>query len=255
MSEMTVSAVDHIINLAHQAGHIALKYFNKVTPQQKADRTFLTQADLEIEQFLSEALQRAYPTYQLIGEEGARNSNATSSLDSWVIDPIDGTTAFVQGLPGWGIAIGLLQAGRPTFGLFYMPLLDDLTYTVGQDDVYCNQRSLMSAVHSDWPQKGFLAITSTTHFDFEINVKRTRALGSVGASLVYTARGSATATFFSKASIWDLVAGGAILQRAGGTLRYLSGQPVNYTDLLEGQSIPEPIIAGHPEILDQLRAG
>jgi fructose-1,6-bisphosphatase/inositol monophosphatase family enzyme len=75
----------------------------------------------------------------------------------------------------------------------------------------------------------------------------------VGANLVYTARGSAVGAFLTKVRLWDLVAGAAILSRAGGELRYLSGQEIDYLQLLDGNLTPEPIIAGHPLMLEQLQ--
>jgi myo-inositol-1(or 4)-monophosphatase len=245
--------INQVIAWAHQAGQIALRYFKNVDLQRKPDHTFLTQADLEIEHFLAERIRAAYPDYNVIGEEGARAKNEQLSPNVWTIDPIDGTTAFVQGLPGWGISIGLLHQGRPCFGLFYMPLLDDMTYITDRGQVYCNGRYLEGTVRMDWGQKGFLAVSASAHSDFQINLKHTRALGSVGASLVYTARGAATAAFLPKARLWDLVAGAAILTKAGGELRYLSGRAVDYLELFNGQLAPEPIIAGHPQVLAELQ--
>ncbi len=246
--------INQVITWARQAGQIALRHFKNINPQYKPDRSFLTQADLEVEQFLAERIRNAYPGHTVIGEEGARDKNEQLSPNVWAIDPIDGTTAFVLGLPGWGISIGLLHQGRPSFGLFYMPLLDDMTYTTGQGQVYCNERNLNGAISQDWEQKKFLAVNSTAHYDFQISIKQIRALGSIGANLVYTARGAAAATFAARARLWDLVAGAAILARVGGELRYLSGKPLDYLALLDGRLAPEAIIAGHPQVLAELPA-
>jgi myo-inositol-1(or 4)-monophosphatase len=252
LSVHALDAPDRLVEWARQAGQIALRYFNNVDPQYKPDQSFLTQADLEIEHFLTERIRATYQGYDLISEEGTRVEDGCPVSDVWAIDPLDGTTAFVQGLPGWGISIGLLHSGQPCFGLFYMPLLDDMIYTHENAGICRGRRNLHQAVRADWGQKGFLAISASAHHDFQINVRRTRALGSVGASLVYTARGSADAAFIPKARLWDLVAGAAILTRAGGELRYLSGRTIDYLQLLDGRLAPEPIIAGHPQLLAEL---
>ncbi len=217
------------------------------------------------------------------GNEGGRVSHEPSAPSpnppipqsppyTWAIDPLDGTTAFVRGLPGWGISMALLYEGRPLFGLFHMPLLDDLTYScLGRPFGFCRGRSMPGcetptpepscphprvlgrAVQPDWSHNGFLAVTAGAHKEFRIDIDRTRALGSVAASLVYTARGAATAAFIPKAYLWDLAAGALILQQAGGELRYLSGPPVDLAELLDGRLIPEPIVAGHPDIVAQLQ--
>ena len=250
---LSVKEVDAVIFWAHEAGKIALSYFKEVSPERKPDRTFLTQADLEVEQFLAERIRATYPDHHLIGEEGARSAENHRSAFVWALDPIDGTTAFVQGLPGWGISIGLLHHGQPHFGLFYMPLLDDVTYTSNQGEVYCNHQNLTGMLREDWQNKGFMAVNSTAHHNFEIDVKRTRALGSIGVNLVYTARGAAAAAFIAKASLWDLVAGAAIMHGVGGELRYLCGDPIDYVSLFDGRRAPKPIIGGHPKVLDWLQ--
>jgi myo-inositol-1(or 4)-monophosphatase len=249
---LSPEATEQMIIWARQAGKVALRHFKNINPRYKSDSTFLTEVDLEIEHFLAEQIQTVFPEHNLVGEEGVWNQKKRVSPNVWVIDPIDGTTAFVQGLPGWGISIGLLHHGQPCFGLHYMPSLDDMTYTVSRSEVYCNEHNLAGALRSNWGQKGFLAINATAHYDFQINLKRTRALGSISTNLVYTARGAATATFAPKAHLWDLVAGAAILTSVGGELCYLSSRPVDYLELLDGRLTPEPIIAGHPQVLAEL---
>ncbi len=245
--------IDQIVTLARQAGDISLRYFQKVNPKFKQDKTFVTQVDLEIEQFLVRKIRSIYPAHNIIGEEKTNQTDNNLSTPTWVIDPIDGTTAFVQGLPGWGISIGLLDHGQPSFGLFYMPLLDDVTYTTGQGYIFGGGRIWHQSVRENWGQKGFLAVNASVHCDYHIHTQRTRALGSIGANLIYTARGTAVGAFIPKAYIWDLVPGAAIINKLGGELRYLNGEPINYMDLLRAEMIPSPIIAAHPNMQPRLR--
>ena len=247
----TRDTIEKIIGWIREAGQVALQYFNNVGPAYKPDRTLVTQADLEVEQLLAEQIDKAFPRHSFIGEESLRTAPAQLSDIVWVVDPIDGTTTFSQGLPGWGIAIGVLQAGKPLLGFYYMPLLDDLTYA-SPGGVFCNNRRLRRTLRNSWRQKGFLALSASAHRDFRINIHRSRALGSSGTNLIYTARGSATAAFLPKAYLWDLVAGAAIVERLGGELRYLDGTLVNYKALLDGRLAPQPIIAGHASVLTTL---
>ena len=240
----------HAIAWARQAGQIALHYFNNVSVEYKPDDTLVTQADVEIEQVLAAQIRATYPDHGLVGEEGLRSQ--TDSAYTWVIDPLDGTSSFVQGLSGWGILIGLLHAGQPVFGLFYMPLLDDLTYSTC-DGICVGKRILRQTVRRKWRHNDVLVVNTQAHHEFEIDVPRTHSWGSVGANLVYTARGQATAALISKARLWDLVAPASILQQAGGELRYLSGAAIDYNALMDGHLISEPIMAGHPDLLDDLQ--
>lgn len=250
----SAEAINQIVVWLHQAGQIALNFSKAIEPHIKPDDTLLTEADLMIEQFLSERLQAAYPNDRLIGEEQVHPNRSNLSANVWVIDPIDGTTAFVQGLPGWGISVGLLHQGQPCLGFFYMPMLDDMTYISYEGHIYTNTQPLAQFVRQRWQDKDFLAITATAHHDFHIHIPRTRALGSISANLVYTARGTSAAAFIPKAHLWDLAAGSAILTRAGGELRYLSGRPVDYLELLDGRLIVEPLIASHPDMQAEIRA-
>jgi myo-inositol-1(or 4)-monophosphatase len=236
---------------ALEAGEIAKGYFNRVSATFKADRTMVTAADREIEALLAARIRAAYPGHGLIGEEGARTRG---SEVLWAIDPLDGTRAFVQGLPCWGTSIGVLERSRPSWGLFYMPLLDDWTYTDGPQGVYCNRRDLRGALRATWDDQSFLAVTSTANHDYRIDVPRSRALGSVAAGMTYVARGSAIGGFFHKCAIWDLAAGAAILFRAGAELCYLSGRAVDWAELADGRHIPEPVLAAHPALMPRLRA-
>lgn len=237
-------------NWAYEAGQIALKYFNRTMIRRKSDNSLFTQADIEIEQFLMNEIRTAYPSHSILSEESG--GSRVESKYIWAIDPLDGTTSYIKGLPGWGISIGLLYIGQPVFGLFYMPLLNDMTYTT-VDSIYCTNSVLCKPLQRNWEEQGFLAVNAGACHDFYIDVLRTRALGSVSASLIYTARGSATATLIPKAYLWDLAAGAHVLNAVGGEVRYLSGQPVDYRQLAHGNLIPEPIIAGHPDLLIQLQ--
>lgn len=245
--------MSQMIAWVRQAGQLALRYFRQLTSQHPPDQSLITQATREIELFLVEQIRVICPDHEFIGKKGRRAEFDHAKPNIWVIDPLDGSTVFTQGLPGWGISIGLLHQGQPHFGLFYMPLLDDLTYTTGQGEIHCNNHHLRQTVRPNWESKGFLAVGTQAHRDFDIEAQRIRAIGSVGASLVYTARGTAAAVLISKAYLWDLAAGAAILVRAGGELRYLSGRQLDYGDLLAGQRAPEPIIAGHPSLLVELQ--
>jgi myo-inositol-1(or 4)-monophosphatase len=245
----SIYALKQIIDCIRQAGHLALRYFGETGVERKPDQTYVTQADRVLERFLVEQIRALYPDHSVLAEE-ANWGDIDPSRPIWVIDPLDGTTAFTQGLPGWGISIGVLFRGLPCFGLFYMPLLDDLTCTHAQD-----RKPGRPGLHvrSAWGGEGLLAVGTTVHQEYQLNVPRVRAIGSIGANLVYTARGVATAALIPRAYLWDLVAGAAILSQAGGELRYLSGESVDYVQLLDRRRTSEPIIAGHPQLLRDLR--
>lgn len=263
---LPVGAVPQIITWIREAGQIALSHFNSVEAHFKADNTLLTAADIEIQQFLERKLRSAFPHHAFIGEESTKplcngedadahpitQPDADKSPYVWAVDPLDGTTAFALGLPGWGISVGLLYNGHPCLGFFYMPLQDDLTYTTLDGQLYWNDELLTQPICATWLPKRFLAVNATAHADYAIDIRGTRSLGSIGANLVYTARGAAACAFAAKAKLWDLVACAAIIHAAGGEITYIDGTSIEYLSLLDGRTVEQPIIAGHPDILTTL---
>jgi fructose-1,6-bisphosphatase/inositol monophosphatase family enzyme len=119
--------------------------------------------------------------------------------------------------------------------------------------VICNDRPLSNSLVATWDDQSFLAVASSAHWRYQIDVKRTRALGAIAANMAYTARGSALGAFLDRASIWDMAAGAAILLRLGAEFRTLSGSAVTWSELLDGRQIREPIVVAHPALLPRLR--
>ena len=237
---------------ALQAGEIALSYFNRAEPSRKEDRTLVTRADQEIEIFLTQRLRETYPHHGIIGEEGTRE---VGGQYLWAIDPIDGTRAFVSGLPVWGVSIGLLKGRRPCLGVFYMPLLRECYHVDSSGEAFWNDRPIHCPAANRWDKDAFLCVPSNSHRRYTIDFPGiTRALGSTAAHMSYVARGKAVGALLGHPSIWDIAAALAILERAGGTIRYLSGQPVDLGELRGGRKAREPVVAAHPALISRFLA-
>ncbi|MFM7274468.1 MAG: inositol monophosphatase family protein, partial [Gammaproteobacteria bacterium] len=127
MSTLPREALDFVGSLLPEAGRIALGYFRR--PMQVEDKTGgrafdpVTAADREIEAFLRERIRARYPDHGIVGEE--HGSQSGDSPWSWIIDPIDGTRAFISGVPAWGTLVGLREHGRPVAGLVHQPYLEE----------------------------------------------------------------------------------------------------------------------------------
>lgn len=114
-------------SIAKEAGEIALNHFSGLSTlsvEAKGPLDLVTAADRDVEQFICDALARAFPEDGVFGEEGA--AIAGRSGRTWVIDPIDGTFNFVRGSDGWGISIGLFEKGRPVFGVVNTPVRGEI---------------------------------------------------------------------------------------------------------------------------------
>ncbi len=118
---------DAAVELSERAGEIALRYFRKpLDVVDKSDKTYfdpVTVADREIEAFLREQLQQRFPGYAVLGEE--QGMEGDTAAPRWVIDPIDGTRAFISGMPAWGILVGLVYDGAVVLGTAHQPYMGE----------------------------------------------------------------------------------------------------------------------------------
>ncbi|NLX10585.1 MAG: hypothetical protein GXY36_13090 [Chloroflexi bacterium] len=233
----------------YDAGTIGLDYFGHVKPEWKGMADPVTIADREIEQLLSARIRAAYPQHGIIGEEYGAEELDREYL--WTIDPIDGTRVYVMGMPTWSITIALLHNFQPVFGLVYMPLYDDWTYTDG-DDVICNGVSIRDRLPTHFAPDSHIMTRGDAHSLYDIQFTRVMAYGSTAAHLAYTARGAAVATITHDPYVWDVAAGAAIMLKQGGEVRYESGEPVDFAALDVTKPVPGLSFFGHAHIIDRL---
>ena len=243
---------DRMKDVLEEAGRLAMRYHRRVKPSLKENRTFVTEADLAVRAFLQAEIAARYPDDGIIAEEEGLRSPPASGSRHWIIDPIDGTASFVSGLPVWGIAVGLAEAGRPRAGLFLMPATGDFFRTTEDGRVLRNGETTRMRAPGPLQRETSLLTISRIHRRYTISPEyegKARSLGSAIAHLAYLATGAADAVLLGRSHVWDLAAGWAMLAANGGELRYLDGEEVSLTDLLDGQKAPRPILAGHPEMV------
>jgi myo-inositol-1(or 4)-monophosphatase len=245
--------LDELRSWVRGAGILARRHFNQVVGRRKADRSWVTEADLAIERALVAQIARRYPEHGIIGEEQTRRETDREFV--WALDPLDGTASFVAGLPTWGISLGLLRRGTPYLGIVYLPLLDDCYWAGPSGGAFLNGRPVYAAEPREWDGEDWMAIPSNSHRRFSIDFAgKTRSLGCTVASFCYVARGSAVGGLITLAAIWDIAASMAILGAAGGVAIGLSGAALDTTTLLDGQLLPEPVVIGAPTHAERLRA-
>lgn len=131
---LTAQKVAEALSFARKAmqgaGEIALRYFRQplVVDNKLDEQSFdpVTRADREVEAYLRAELTRSYPDFGVVGEEDGVTPGATDV--NWIIDPIDGTKAFISGFPTWGVLVGLQQGRLARAGLMYQPATGELFY-------------------------------------------------------------------------------------------------------------------------------
>lgn len=241
--------VEQIRGWAAEAGDIARHYFRNNNPQWKGTADPVTAADREIEQLLTRYIHHAYPDHGIVGEEYGGQKLDHETL--WVIDPIDGTRAYVEGLPTWCISIGVLHRRFPAFGLVHIPLYDDWTYTDG-DDVINNGAVVTGRLAQRWAEDSYVFWRSDAAALYDLRFTRAMSLGSTAAHIAYTARGASVATISHDGYLWDIAAGAAFMARQGGEIRFKSGERMSFADIDPTQRISGLYAIGHPDVLRRL---
>jgi myo-inositol-1(or 4)-monophosphatase len=222
-----------LTRLARRGGAIGLAQFRRVAAERSAAGTLVTEADREIERWLRTEMGGVAPEVAVIGEEFAATGDAAKGW-ALAVDPIDGTDAYVAGLPTWCVSLGLLHRGTPVAGVVYLPAFDDLYLAYGGTLRWNGTEVPRGGVE---PQHdGFVLAYSEFHRRPLLRLRgKVRALGSTAYHLSLVARGAAEAAIVGRVHVWDVAAGKALLDAVGGELVYLrSGRPVELSALLDG---------------------
>jgi fructose-1,6-bisphosphatase/inositol monophosphatase family enzyme len=240
-----------LLPLVVEAGEIARTYFQEVVAERKADRTLVTAADRAVETFLVERLATAAPQVRILGEELGAGGNEHGRC-TLTIDPIDGTAAFVAGLPTWCVTIGLVCDGDAVGGITRLPMTGE-TYVADGGEARWNGRVIPPGRRPPAEGDLFIVTHSDLHRSRLIRFRgKVRALGSTAYHLALVARGAAVAALLGRPRLWDIAAGAALLAAVAGELRYLSGAPVDLRALLGGERAPEHLVAAAPGMLDEI---
>jgi myo-inositol-1(or 4)-monophosphatase len=235
-----------------EAGKMALTQRGQMIAEVKADKSPVTAVDRQVETFLIERIASRYPNHQVLSEESGLHPHEQEF--TWVIDPIDGTRAFASGLPIWGISIGIFHQGEPHAGGLYLPVTQEMYWGTRSQAFYNDQPiPAVRSVDLDSPLV-FLAVPSSFHLHFDITYPRLRSMGSTAAHLAYTATGAAVGTLLSTFSLWDIAGLLPVLSAVGIAINTLSGRTFHPSEMMDGMTAREPLIAAHPGVMDTLRA-
>lgn len=237
----------------YQAGHIALKHFRNVKVERKADRSFVTAADREIEAFLTEEIHHRYPDHGVFGEETGRHQMDEAEY-VWAIDPIDGTAPFVYEMPLWGISAGLLHRHRPLIGFVFLPVIDELYWAIDGCPAYVNDRKIQVCEPREMNETSCIITPNFTFRAFDSTYKgKAMSFGSASVHICMVARGKIHGGILSGVRLYDIAGGAVILKAAGGVLKYFSGGHVDLWKLNTGDELPESAAMGREENVDQIR--
>lgn len=228
-----------VMACARGAGGILRKYFGKVKrPRIKESAaSVVTEADLAAEEWIIRQLRRRFPEDGIVAEESGWQPGATGF--TWVIDPLDGTSNFVAGLPWFGVQVGVLRRGKPLVAAMYLPAQDALYWAVLGGGAFRDRTRLELTRETRLNQ--VLCAFGFDSAGTEAGVQRdatllARVAGAVRNvrmtnSLVdfcLTLEGKLGACLSLSPKIWDIVPVCLLLPEAGGRVTDLDGRPVTF---------------------------
>ncbi|HEX2582327.1 MAG TPA: inositol monophosphatase family protein [Dongiaceae bacterium] len=200
---------------------------------QKGPADFVTSADVRTERLLQEELQKARPDNGFLMEEGGAIAGQEGK-PTWIIDPIDGTTNFLHGIPHFAISIALQKDKEIVAGLIFDPIKDEAFYAAKGFGAFCNDRRLRVSARKNLHEALFATgIPFRGHGDpvrfqqqLDKAVKETagvRRFGAASLDLAYVAAGRVEGYWEEFLSPWDIAAGILLVREAGGVVTDFAG--------------------------------
>jgi myo-inositol-1(or 4)-monophosphatase len=173
----------------------------------------VTEYDVESERRVFEFLSKEFPGDSFLGEE---NGNVRKDPQRyWVLDPIDGTSNFTQGVVYWGPTLAFCDKDGPAMGWIYLPAIDQMFHARRGEGAYLNGKRIHSSTATEYSDLTTVATTSRFHRSLRLTAPaKHRILGSLVANLAYLATGTFAASF-ARANVWDIAAGILIAREAG----------------------------------------
>ncbi len=251
-----------MINVAVKAARAAGSIINRaaldiesVRVSQKKANDFFTEVDQAAEQAIIETLLTAYPGHGILAEESGSAHGAKDSEFVWIIDPLDGTTNFIHGLPVYCVSIALAVKGKVEQAVVYDPTRNDLFTATKGRGAYLNDRRIRVSKRTDLQSSlvstGF-PFRQGDDFDQYLRMmgdvmQRSAGLRRPGAAaldLAYVAAGYTDGFFEKGLQAWDVAAGSLLVTEAGGLVGNFTGE----ADFLNQHEC----LAGNPKVYGQL---
>ena len=234
---------------ARKAGKILVRDFGEIENlqiQSKSVGDFVTSADLKVEKSLLETLKYYYPKANFITEESGSIKGEGETI---VIDPIDGTSNFIHGIPHVGIVIGKIINNEITDGIIYNPILNEFYWASKGKGAWCNNKRIRVSKRKDLSN---CLIGTGTPFgervykkyfqELEIISKLTagvRRLGAASIDLAYVASGKIDGYWEKDLNLWDVCSGVLLVKEAGGRISEPNGDnwTTNSRDILASNTL------------------
>ena len=218
-----------MIKACEKASKIIIRDFGEVENLQvkkKGPRDFVTKTDKRVEEILIEELTKAKKNYSFLTEESGKIENNDKDK-IWIIDPIDGTTNFLHGIPHFAISVALKIDNELRSALIHDPIKNEIFFAEKSNGSYYNNHRIRVSSKSDIEDCLFSSDQHGLKFAYpSLNMRNS---GCAALDLAYVGSGRLDGFFHNKINLWDVAAGVLIIQEAGGTTNDMS--KFNYNNI------------------------
>ena len=263
---MQKPAVTLMVKAARAAGNVLLRHMHKLEALNVVEKDrmdFASEVDGLAEKEIIKEFRRSTPDYGILGEEsGPLNGAQNNARYVWVIDPLDGTSNYLHGIPHVCVSIALVENGEPTHGVIFDPLRNELFTASRGSGCQLNEKRVRVADRKDL--NGAMLITgfpprerarTSAHLkcldSLLVEAEDVRRTGSAALDLAYVACGRADAYFEAGVKPWDIAAGALMVREAGGKVCDFRGRSTGPMDV-RGMN-PRPLVAGNIKVAELLQ--
>jgi myo-inositol-1(or 4)-monophosphatase len=243
------SLMESAIRYAKDAGQLIrdLMMNTHVIERKKNRSDLVTEVDQYSEEFLRQIIHREYPEHWILSEEDNGQADSYQAFVEkgpgygWIIDPIDGTTNFIHGIPHFAVSIGIVREWLPVVGVVYNPVTDELFYARKNAGAFQNGKKI-TVSDAECIEDALLA-TGFQALEWKPNARvlkqmdklagtcrSFRLLGAASLDLCWTASGQLTGFWHDGLNPWDAAAGILIVREAGGKVTNRDGEPFYLRD-------------------------
>ena len=231
-----------MIRACEKASKVIIRDFGELENLQvskKGPKDFVTKTDKRVEKILIDELSKLKKNYSFITEETGKILNQNKDV-FWIIDPIDGTTNFLHGIPHFAISIALQMQGEITTGLIFDPIKDEIFYAEKNCGSFFNNNRIRVSKKTDIDECLFSSNCEGIKIGYpKLNM---RNAGCAALDLAYVGCGRLDGYFHDEINIWDIAAGKIIIEEAGGKVNDINEFKFNKID----------IRAANPNIYDKM---
>ena len=223
------SNLNIMIKAVEKASKSVIRDFGEIENLQvskKGPRDFVTKTDKRVENIIIEELSKTKKKYSFLSEEIGRIKNQDED-NIWIIDPIDGTTNFLHGIPHFAICIALQSKKEIVSGLIFDPIKDEMFFAEKDKGAFLNNQRLRVSKKNSLEDCLFSSNPEGVKFS-NLNM---RYSGCAALDLAYVASGRLDGFFHNKINLWDVAAGEILVKEAGGIVNNIHQFDVNKIDI------------------------